>query len=204
MSDGARVALTFDAEHPDRPECPPGAAEQILDTLRQAGVRATFFVQGRWAEAQPETARRIARDGHLIGNHSTYHARMPLLTDEGIRADVRTCEDVIRTIAGADPRPWFRCPFGEGRDDPRVLRALEDAGYRNIHWHVVAEDWEPTRTADDVERTTLDGVAGRGDGAVVLLHTWPASTAESLPAILDRLGDAGAGFVTIDELEELP
>ncbi len=202
MSDGPRVALTFDAEHPDRPGCPPGAAERILDTLHGAGVRATFFLQGRWAESQPETARRIANDGHRIGNHSTFHARMSLLTDEGLRTDIGTCEDVIRTIVGADPRPWFRCPFGDGHDDPRVLRAVNDAGYRNVHWHVVAEDWE--RTAEDVERMTLEGVADHGDGAVVLLHTWPASTAESLPAVLDRLGEDGARFVTVDELEELP
>ncbi len=196
------MALTFDAEHPDRPGCPPGAAERILDTLRGAGVRATFFLQGRWAESQPETAWRIANDGHRIGNHSTFHARMSLLTDEGLRTDIRTCDEVIRTIAGADPRPWFRCPFGDAHDDPRVLRAVNDAGYRNVHWHVAAEDWE--RSAEEVERRTLEGVADHGDGAVVLLHTWPASTAESLPAVLDRLGESGTRFVTVDALEELP
>ena len=57
VSDGTllRVALTFDAEHPDRPWCPPRNAEHILDALGDAGVRATFFVQGRWAESQPAT-----------------------------------------------------------------------------------------------------------------------------------------------------
>jgi peptidoglycan/xylan/chitin deacetylase (PgdA/CDA1 family) len=46
-----RVALTLDAEHPDRPWCPPGNADGILDTLKEREVTATFFVQGRWAEA---------------------------------------------------------------------------------------------------------------------------------------------------------
>ena len=53
-----RVALTFDAEHPDRP-APPGVAEQLLELLDRLGVPATFFVQGRWAEAFPVAARRI-------------------------------------------------------------------------------------------------------------------------------------------------
>ena len=65
-----RVALTFDAEHPDRSWCPPGNAERILDALRDEDVPATVFVQGRWAQAYPSTARRIADEGHLVGHHS--------------------------------------------------------------------------------------------------------------------------------------
>ena len=204
MNDGVRVALTFDAEHPDRPHCPPGNAEHILDSLRDAGARATFFIQARWAESEPETAKRIATDRHLIANHSKYHARMTLLTDDGIRTDVREAEGAILDITGVDPRPWFRCPFGDGRDDPRVLATLEGLGYRNVHWQVEALDWDPARTPEDVERITLEGVAEHGDGAVVLLHTWPGSTAEALPRILKQLAEDGARFAAVDELESLP
>lgn len=204
MSDGVRVALTFDAEHPDRPHCPPGNAERILDALDESGARATFFIQGRWAESEPGTAKRIASDGHLIANHSKYHARMTLLTDEGIRTDVREAEVAIRDLTGVDPRPWFRCPFGDGRDDLRVLATLEGLGYRNVHWKVEGLDWDPARTPEDVERITLQGVAEHGDGAVVLLHTWPGSTADALPRILKQLAEDGARFAAVDELESLP
>ena len=204
MSDGVRVALTFDAEHPDRPHCPSGNAERILDALGEAGARATFFVQGRWARSDPRIAERIATDGHLIGNHSKYHARMTLLTDDGIRTDVRECEQTIRDLTGIDTLPWFRFPFGDGRDDPRALATLEGMGYRNVHWQVEAFDWDAARTPEDVERITLEGVAGHGDGAVVLLHTWPGSTGETLPRILKRLAEDGARFATVDELETLP
>ncbi len=206
MSEEDRVALTFDAEHPDRPRCPPGNIERILDILAEAGVRATFFVQGRWAESQPAAARRIADDGHLIGHHSTYHARMTLLSDEGLRADIAEGGEAIRTITGVDPRPWFRCPFGDGREDPRVLGALAALGYRNVHWDVELEDWEPERTTAAVEDTAVEGALAHGDPAVVLLHTWPASTGQALPGILDRLRSAGARLVAIDELhaEALP
>ena len=53
-----RVALTFDAEHPDRPST-PGVQERLLDLLARDAVASTFFIQGRWAEAYPATARRI-------------------------------------------------------------------------------------------------------------------------------------------------
>ena len=205
MSDpGPRVALTFDAEHPDRPRCPPDAPDRILDALAGVGARATFFLQGRWALAYPDRARRIADEGHVIGNHSHYHARMTLLHDDGIASDVGDAAGQILSTCGIDPRPWFRCPFGDGHDDPRVLTSLEGLGYRNVHWDLELDDWEPRTTGDGLADAAVAGALARGDGAVVLLHTWPASTADAIPAILERLAAADARFVAVDALERLP
>jgi peptidoglycan-N-acetylglucosamine deacetylase len=195
-----RVALTFDAEHPSRRQCPPGAAETIVATLAEHGVKATFFIQGRWATAYPDLARAIARDGHLVGNHSHSHAPMPALSDQGLGADIDEAEGSIRTVVGVDPRPWFRCPFGEGADDPRILGALTARGYRNVHWDIAVSDWEDDRTADGVENDVIDGVLHHGDGAIVLLHTWPAPTVAALTPIVQRLRSAGCWFVTVAEV----
>jgi len=199
-----RVALTFDAEHPDRPWCPPGNAERILDTLRERGVTATFFVQGRWAEAYPATAKRIATDGHLVGHHSHYHARMPLLLGGGFADDIADGAKAIEAATGKDPRPWFRCPFGAGADDPRVHAELERHGYRDVRWDVVLEDWEPWRTGEAIASGGIEGVRAHGDGAIVLLHTWPGGTGEGLPGLIDGLVDLGATFVAVDQLEAPP
>jgi len=196
-----RVALTFDAEHPDRPT-EPGVAETILTILDGAGVRATFFMQGRWAEAHPDTARRIGQIGHLVGNHSHYHARMPLFSAAGFATDVQAAESVIGAVVGVDPRPWFRCPFGAGQDDPAVMTALAGLGYRDVGWDVDPFDWE--RPAEAVETGVVAGATAGGDGTVVLLHTWPVSTGAALPGILRGLTDAGAVFVRVDELDRLP
>jgi peptidoglycan/xylan/chitin deacetylase (PgdA/CDA1 family) len=204
VAERLRVALTLDAEHPDRPWCPPGNADRIFAVLRERGVRVTVFVQGRWAESFPTTARRIADEGHLVGHHSHYHARLPLLTDDGLRADVRDGAAAILGATGVDPRPWFRCPFGAGAEDARVRRTVEDLGYRLVGWHVELADWEPTRTGPAIAKDALEGVRAHGDGAVVLLHTWPGGTAEAIPAIVDGLVGLGAVFVTIDEVEQHP
>jgi peptidoglycan-N-acetylglucosamine deacetylase len=121
--DPFRVAITFDAEHPDRAST-PGVQERLLDILDKLDVPATFFIQGRWAEAYPDTAARIARAGHLVGNHSHYHAPLFQLTSKGLAWDIKTAESNIRAITGVDPRPWFRNPFGAGSSDPRVLCAI--------------------------------------------------------------------------------
>ncbi len=195
-----RVALTFDAEHPDRPSA-QGVAERLLEELDRLVVPSTFFVQGRWAEAYPYTARRIAEGGHLVGSHSHYHARMHLLSDAGLREDIRVAEEHVRKFVGVDPKPWFRCPFGAGADDPRVQAAVVEAGYRHIGWHVVGEDWPPDRTGQDVAETVVDGSIAHGDGAIVLLHTWPDRTLAGLITMVQRLRDAGAELVRVDALD---
>lgn len=200
MSDPMRVALTFDAEHPDRPN-DGDRTLAILNTLAAAGARATFFLQGRWVEAYPELAQAVAAGGHLIGNHSHGHARLPLFSEEGLSTDVRAAEVVIRSTTGHDPRPWFRAPFGSGADRADLVAALQRLDYRHAGWHVECDDWEPERTVDEVLRRTVDGTLAHGDGAIVLLHTWPRPVAPALPAILRELGEAHCSFVGIDELD---
>ncbi|HLQ49386.1 MAG TPA: polysaccharide deacetylase family protein [Candidatus Dormibacteraeota bacterium] len=198
-----RAALTFDAEHPDRPAT-DGNADRLLDELDRLSVRASFFIQGRWAEAYPSTARRIVAAGHLVGSHSHYHVRMPLLTADGLTTDVRDAEEAIREHAGVDPRPWFRCPFGAGADDPILVGRLAALGYREVGWHVGPEDWNPSNMAADVIRTVVAGVLEHHDGAVVLHHTWPDQTLAAIPEIVSRLRGSGVTPVGLDELPDVP
>src|SRR5262249_14593450 len=158
------------------------------------GVRSTWFLQGRWVEAHPETARRVAANGHLVGNHSFYHARLPLLTDDGLATDIRDAERVIRDVVGVDPRPWFRCPFSAGSDDRRVLGILAELGYRQIGENVVLEDWEPHRTGPAMMADALRLCPEVGDPAVLLFHAWPPGTLDALPPLIDGLRGLGATF----------
>lgn len=197
-----RVALTFDMEHPDRPT-QSGVTESILDALAAADVRATIFIQGRWAQSNPKVARRIASDGHLVGCHSHFHARMPMLTRRGLASDVQSATATIRHITGLDPRPWFRCPFGAIDSGTAVLNQLARLGYRNVGWNVDSSDWA-SRGSDAVARRVTDGALAHGDGAITLMHGWPATNTRAVPQIISELRDKGAEFVTVDRLERLP
>ena len=197
-----RVALTFDVEHPDRPTR-DGVTQDIVEVLAAADVRATMFLQGRWVRAYPSVARQIAEAGHLIGNHSHFHARMPMLTARALASDVLTATSTIRDVVGVDPRPWFRCPFGAIDPGTKTLAGLARLGYRNVGWHVDSRDWA-SRSPTGVARRIVDGVKAHGDGAIVLMHGWPWTTAAALPAVIKELRAFGADFVAIDQLAELP
>lgn len=197
-----RVALTIDVEHPDRPTR-AGVTADIVAALTDKNVRATTFIQGRWAQAYPALAREIALAGHLVGCHSHFHARMPMLSRRGFASDVRLATTAIRDITGVDARPWFRCPFGALDRGTIVLDQLSALGYRNVGWHVDSHDWA-SRGAACVARRVIDGVLAKGDGAIVLMHGWPSPNPMAVPRIIDELRDRGAEFVTVDNLPSVP
>jgi peptidoglycan/xylan/chitin deacetylase (PgdA/CDA1 family) len=183
------VHLTFDAEHPDQRHHRGDGAEALLDVLAARGATATFFLQGRWASANPETARRVAREGHTIGSHSNTHLYMTRLSDSGLVAEVKESEERIHAVTGVDPRPYFRCPYGDGHDDERVVAALSALHYRVVGWDVDPRDWDPALNADDLVAAVEDGLQRAPETPVVLMHTWPAWTSSAVERLLESAGD---------------
>ncbi len=96
----------------------------------------------------------------------------------------------------------FGVPSVPARQRHAPLAALARSGYRpSVPWDVDGLDWDAT-DATEVEDRVVDGVLTRGDGAIVLLHSWPAPTLGALPGIARRLRDVGAVFVRLDELND--
>jgi len=200
-----RVALTFDAEHPDHPATDPiQNAERLLDLLGQREISATFFIQSSWANAYRHLAERIKGDGHLIGSHSHWHCLFPGMASDGIANDLARSRRILDAIAPTGH--WFRLPGGSGHDDRRVLKAVRGAGYRHVGWTCGGNDWEPDRTVDEVAVPIIEHVRSAEEPvAVALLHSWPDPTTGAVATILDQLGP-DIEYVRLDqvELEELP
>jgi len=139
--------------------------------------------------------------GHLVGSHSFYHVRMPLLSPEGLRTDVRRAERAIRDIVKVDPKPWFRLPFGSGSTLGAIHQGLGKLGYTNVHWHIEGKEWRTRVTARTVAQELVDGAVARGDGAILLMHSWPRVMPDALDEAVRRLRDQGATFVRVDQLD---
>lgn len=194
-----RIALTFDTE-PAPLGQDPANAERILDALAAHAAPATFFLQGEWVRQNPGLAERLSAEGHLVGNHTQHHVLLGKASKRTIRRETREAEETIREVTGLDPRPWFRCPQNSGAHDERVLSVIASLGYRQVGWSFDSFDWQLGCGEYELARTVVRGCDAFGDGAVVLLHSWPDVTAAALPSILQEVSGLGATFVRLDAL----
>ncbi len=196
---GARVALTFD----DGPD--PMTTPLVLDALRAAGAKATFFVLGQRAEAHPELMQRIADEGHGIGLHSYDHNRLyAFLTPAAVAADIGRCQSIVELTTGLRPI-WFRPPVGQL--SPRTMAGVRRADAVVTGWSTRGRDGLVTTDADQVFRRVAPALR---PGAIVLLHdAWerpdgapasgPAGIA-ALPRLLEEIDRRRLQAVTLDEL----
>jgi peptidoglycan/xylan/chitin deacetylase (PgdA/CDA1 family) len=194
---GPVVALTFDAG------ANSAGLPKILSALAAKGVTGTFFLTGNWAATNPGGVGQIVAAGHRVANHSMTHPGFTSLSDELIGQQVRGAEQAI-SAAGADPRPFFRFPYGER--DPRTIAAVNDLGYVAVRWTVDTLGWKGTSGGIGTQTVTARVLAGLQPGEIVLMHIGSnpddGSTldADALPQVIDGISAAGYGFVTLDEL----
>ena len=193
------VALTIDVEDPDaEAHGDPGGIKTILAAMEAERTRATFFLQGRWVEANPDMGRAILAAGHVVGCHSYYHVDVRLLTKAGIEADTLKAHRALEDVMGVDARPWYRLPYGAGADSPRIRRRLGSLGYHHVRDHDIADEGA-LLDALSTGLATLD--AEGSDHAIVLMHSWPMVTLQSMAAVCRTLRERHDTIVTVDELQ---
>jgi peptidoglycan/xylan/chitin deacetylase (PgdA/CDA1 family) len=188
------VALTFD----DGPWV--GQTAQVLDILAAENVKATFFMNGVRIRMQPELARRVVIEGHLVGNHTQTHLRLGRATPSQVVYQLTAGRDTIRTYTGVVAR-YFRAPGGTVT--PVVRREAQKLGERVIGWSVDPKDWQKAPAGKIANRV----VGAVRPGAIVLLHDGGGDrsrTIAALPEIIRRLKEMGYRFVTLDDLYPTP
>jgi peptidoglycan-N-acetylglucosamine deacetylase len=191
--DRRRLALTFD-DGPD-PEWTP----RVLDLLAGARVHATFFLIGERAARAPAVVKRMAAEGHEIGNHSWSHRNPWFCGPRATTEQVRRAHDTIADLTGMPPR-HFRAPWG--MVNAALFSAVRDAGERMVFWSVQPEGRRPAAAARQV-----DYVLRRAHpGAIVDLHDAegtsraPERLMEALPRMIEGLQADGYGLTTVADL----
>jgi peptidoglycan/xylan/chitin deacetylase (PgdA/CDA1 family) len=157
------IALTFD----DGPN--PAWTPKLLDVLAAHDVRATFFMLGGFAEAQPELVRRVAAAGHLIGNHTWSHPNLSRTPAARVREELVRTSNLLEQILGARVE-YFRPPFGARR--PVVFRIARELGLKPVLWNAMTDDWAEPSADRIVERLTQKAERATRSGSAVniVLH----------------------------------
>ncbi|MEW2305908.1 polysaccharide deacetylase family protein [Streptomyces sp. NPDC006655] len=181
------VALSFDGG-------PSPTTPRLLDILRQDHLHATFFVQGRGHIAKyPGILRRMAAEGHEIGNHTWTHPRLTEISAADARRELTRTQDAIERITGTRP-VLMRPP--QGRTDRKVAKVCRELGLAQVLWSVTAKDYETTDSAL-ITRRVLDQT--RRDG-IILLHDLHKGTVPAVPGIIKALEARGYTIVTVSQL----
>jgi len=183
----AGVALTFD----DGPH--PEGTPLVLETLREADAKATFFLVGEQVVRRPSLAAEIVAAGHRVELHCHRHRNALRLSGRQFLDDAERARYAIEEASGqavADHRPPYGIYSG------MALRAVRSRGWRPVLWSRWGRDWARNASAASIARRVTAAI---GDGDVVLLHdadfysapgSW-ARTAAALPIILEELDSRG-------------
>ncbi|HVZ91720.1 MAG TPA: glycosyltransferase [Rhizomicrobium sp.] len=201
-----KVALTFD-DGPD-PEWTP----QILDILSAKHVRATFFVIGENAEANPDLVERILREGHELGNHTFTHPNLADTPDEGVALELNATQRLVEALTGRSMR-LFRPPYlGDAEpsaaDEIEPVEIAQKLGYITVGEHVDTEDWQLPSPATMIKTSMAEINSPNPElrGNIILLHDSGGDrsrTVAVLGPLIDRLRAEGYSLVPVSELAGL-
>jgi peptidoglycan-N-acetylglucosamine deacetylase len=215
-TDGRKlIALTFDLCEAQGEIA--GYDAEIIDFLRSAKTKATFFAGGKWLQSHPHRAMQLMADPLFeIGNHSWNHPNFRLISETAMQEQiVRTqaqyeiiWENLARKVQTRDldghemhriPKVPLTFRFPYGTCSATALRVTAAQGLPAIQWNIVTADSCKTQTAEKIARTIINRAQ---PGAIVIMHAngKGVQTARALPLFFPVLLNQGYQFVTVSEL----
>ena len=177
------IYLTFDEGYEN------GYTDDILDTLKEKGVQAVFFVTMPYVQSEPELVQRMIDEGHIVGNHSVNHPSFPEISFEECQQEIMELHDYVKENFGYE-MSLFRFPMGEFSEAD--LKVVQDLGYRSVFWSFAYRDWLVDEQPDPQEAiATIEDKCH--PGAIYLLHAVSETNAQILGQVIDDL--RGEGYV---------
>lgn len=185
-----KIAITFD-------DGPHGRlTPEILDILEEYSVKATFFVIGQNAQTHPDIIRRMAKEGHEIGNHTYSHVILKDCSIGTIDDELTQAEMVLYEIGEYRPA-LVRPPCGAYNKN--VIDVANAHEYNIVLWSIDTRDWEHT-PADNISEMIMNTIKS---GDIILCHDFISGyspTPDVLKTVIPKLLADGYTFVTVSEL----
>ena len=179
-----RIALTFD----DGPH--PIYTPQMLELLKEEQVPATFFLLGENVELYGDVVKEIAKEGHLIGNHTYHHVQVTSLSLEEACKEIQKTSDLIEELTGTGTE-YVRPPFGTWNEELE-----ERLNLIPVMWSIDTKDW----TTQNVDWIVRETVKHAEDHDIILMHDSYQSTVDAVKRVIEQLEAEGFEFVTVDEI----
>ncbi len=164
----------------------------MLKTLKKHKVKATFFIDGAWAEKNVELVKMIKEEGHEIGSHGYNHPNMSRLSNEEIRNQLTKTNNILKSIVDEKPM-YFAPPAGNYTDS--VVKVADELEMETILWTVDTIDWQnPTKQA------LLNRVLTKVEpGTMILMHPKEV-TKDALDELILKIKDKNYKIGTVGKL----
>ena len=183
--------LTFDNGYEN------GYTGKILDVLKKEKVPATFFVTGHYLTSAPDLVKRMANEGHIIGNHSYHHPDFTQVSDEKLKQELESVVTETEKLTGQKGMTYLRPPRGVFSE--RTLKTAKDLGYTQVFWSLAFVDWKTDQQKG--WKYSYDNIMKQvHPGSIMLLHTVSKDNADALEQAIIDLKKRGYAFKSLDDL----
>lgn len=191
-SESKNIYLTFDIGYEG------GFTNQILDTLKENNVPATFFITGQFVKTNPEIIERMIKEGHIVGNHTTNHPSLPDVNEEKVKNEIMSLHQSIYEKFNYEMK-YMRPPKGEYSE--QSLAYIQSLDYTPVMWSFAYDDWDNNKQGREEygKKKILDNLH---NGEIMLLHATARDNANILDYILKETKNVGYEFKSLDEFEQ--
>jgi peptidoglycan-N-acetylmuramic acid deacetylase len=186
------IYLTFDNGYEN------GYTDNVLDVLKRKKVPAAFFVTGQFMKTHPHLIKRMAEEGHIVGNHSYYHPDLTQVSDERLKNELEKVKLRYTEITGLKEMKYIRPPRGVFSE--RTIALAKREGYTHVFWSLAFLDWETNKQRG--WKYSYDQINKQiHPGSILLLHTVSRDNSEALEKTIDALQKRGYTFKSLDDLQ---
>lgn len=187
------VFLTFDCGYEN------GYTASILDVLKKHKAPGAFFLCRHYIEDQPELVKRMKKEGHIVGNHTSHHVCMPETDSRKVREEITDNANYMKEATGYEMDHFFRPPKGEYSE--RTLQITKDIGYTTVFWSMAYLDYDvDNQPGSDYVINHFEKYIH--PGAIPLIHNISKSNAEALDTVLTNLEKKGYTFHSLSDLKK--
>jgi len=187
------IYLTFDSGYEN------GYTSKILKVLKKEKVSATFFVTGHFLNSQPELAKQMVKEGHIIGNHSWSHPDFTAVSDAQIREELKKVKIKTTEVTGQREMKYLRPPRGVFSE--RTIKIAKEEGYTHVFWSLAFVDWNINQQKG--WQYSYDNIMKQiHPGCVLLLHSVSKDNADALEKAIQDLKKKGYKFKSLDRFSK--
>lgn len=190
-SESKSVYLTFDQGYE------AGYTSDILNTLKENEVTATFFLTAHYINSQEELVKQMLEEDCIIGNHTVNHPSLPTITNAKIQEEIMNLHIVMQEKYDYEMK-YMRPPMGEFSE--RSLEKTMQLGYTTVMWSFAYEDWDENNQPS-IEFAKEKIVSNIHNGAIILLHGNSKTNTDVLDEVIKEIKSMGYEFKSLDEFE---